>query len=64
MSGDGGNIYHLYAKNKNITLGESYRELWEKYGTDEPIKVASVPSYQKRPEYKQESLDKAKRHLD
>ena len=61
VSGDGGNIYHLYAKNKNITLGESYRELGEKYGTDEPIKVEhSVPSYQKKPEYKQESLDKAK----
>ena len=60
VSGDGGNIYHLYAKNKNLTLSESYRELGEKYGTDEPIKVEhSVPSYQKKPEYNQASIDKA-----
>lgn len=60
VSGDGGNIYHLYAKNKNLTLSESYRELGEKYGTDEPIKVRhDVPSYQKKPEYNQASIDKA-----
>ena len=61
VSGDGGNIYHLYAKNKNLTLSESYRELGEKYGTDEPIKVRhDVPSYQKKPEYNQASIDKLK----
>ena len=63
VSGDGGNIYHLYAKNKNLSLGESYRELGEKYGTDEPIKVTVggilPPTYPKKPEYNQESIDKA-----
>ena len=63
VSGDGGNIYHLYAKNKNLSLGESYRELGEKYGTDEPIKVTVggilPPTYPKKPEYNQASIDKA-----